>query len=199
MPTPEDWDQGTQMNMKEARLMNTGIYKGQVEHKYDYSAVQFEIPAFGWSSTEHHVGFWFVNPTIEYLSGGATKVELTGHLDNGDGADPTLLNYWRGSHYGGSSCVLSNGEQWTKVIGPFFDLLQFRRFARSIVEKDALAKKKMAAHEAEDFGHTLTGFPVLIIRIQTERQFNLVHWEQELVLADPLYPRSQNEQAFSSA
>ncbi len=119
MPKPEDWDQGTQLNMKEARRLNTGIYKGQVEHKYDYSAVQFDIPAFGWSSTEHKLGLWFINPTIEYLSGGATKVELTGHLDNNAGAAPTLLNYWRGSHYGGSSCGIAQGEAWAKVIGPF--------------------------------------------------------------------------------
>ena len=119
MPKPEDWDKGTQMNFKEARRLNTGIYKGQVEHKYDYSAIQFDIPAFGWSSTRHKIGLWFVNPSIEYLSGGATKVELTGHLDNNEGATPTLLNYWRGSHYGGSVCAIGEGEKWSKVIGPF--------------------------------------------------------------------------------
>lgn len=119
MPKPEDWDKGTEMNMKEARLLNTGMYKGQVEHKYDYSALQFDNPAFGWSSTTEKVGFWFVNPTIEYLSGGATKIELTGHLDNNEGAAPTLLNYWRGSHYGSSSIVIKQGEAWTKTVGPF--------------------------------------------------------------------------------
>jgi rhamnogalacturonan endolyase len=108
-----------QLNMKEVRRLTTGLYSGQVEHKYDYSAVQFEIPAYGWSSTEHHVGLWFVNPSIEYLSGGPTKVELTGHLDVNAGAAPTVLNYWRGSHYGGSSCRIAKGEAWTKVIGPF--------------------------------------------------------------------------------
>jgi len=119
MPTPDDWDKGTPLNMKEARRLTTGLYAGQAEHKYDYSAVQFEIPAFGWSSTTNHVGLWFVNPTIEYLSGGPTKVELTGHLDVNAGAAPTLLNYWRGSHYGGSRCDIPQGEAWTKVIGPF--------------------------------------------------------------------------------
>jgi rhamnogalacturonan endolyase len=113
MASARDWDQGTQLNLKEARRLNTGIYQGQVEHKYDYSAIQFDVPAFGWSSTKEHVGCWLVNPTTEYLSGGATKVELTGHLIG------TLLNYWRGSHYGGSSCNIAQGEAWTRVIGPF--------------------------------------------------------------------------------
>jgi rhamnogalacturonan endolyase len=119
MPKPEDWDAGTQLNMKEVRRLNTGLYAGQIEHKYDYAAIQFDTRACGWSSTKHHIGHWFINPSIEYLSGGATKVELTGHLDVNGGAAPTLLNYWRGSHYGGSSCVISQGEAWSKVIGPF--------------------------------------------------------------------------------
>jgi rhamnogalacturonan endolyase len=145
MPKPEDWDKGTELNMKEVRRLTTGIYSGQVEHKYDYSAIQFEIPAFGWSSTKEKVGLWFVNPSIEYLSGGPTKVELTGHLDNNAGAAPTVLNYWRGSHYGGSSCVAAQGEEWTKVIGPF---LIYCNAAddHDKMWKDALGK---AAREAE--------------------------------------------------
>ena len=113
MAAARDWNEGTQLNLKEARRLNTGIYTGQVEHKYDYSAIQFDVPAYGWSSTKERIGCWMVNPTTEYLSGGATKVELTGHMIG------TLLNYWRGSHYGGSSCNIAQGEAWTRVIGPF--------------------------------------------------------------------------------
>src|SRR5208337_108449 len=118
MPTGFDWDHGVPLNMTEARRLTTGVYSGQAEHKYDYSACQFDIPAFGWSSTTKQIGLFFINPTIEYLSGGATKYELTGHLDDGAGGDPTLLNYWRGSHYGGSTCFVNAGEQWQKVVGP---------------------------------------------------------------------------------
>lgn len=121
MPTPRDWELGTPLNMKEARRLNTGRYKGQVEHKYDYTADQFDTPTFGWLSTAHHLGFWVVNPSSEYLSGGPTKFELTAHLDgsNRGGAAPTILNYWRSSHYGGSVCAIPAGDNWTKVIGPF--------------------------------------------------------------------------------
>src|SRR5262245_62006485 len=123
--TAYDWNHGAVMNMKEARRMRSGLYKGEVEHKYDYSANQFETLAWGWSSTEKRVGIWFVNPTIEYLSGGPTKVELSAHRDatfgtnNAAPAPPCLLNYWRSSHYGGSICVVNSNEMWTKVIGPF--------------------------------------------------------------------------------
>ncbi len=119
MLTPADWLAGTELNFSEARRLNTGIYRGQVEHKYDYSANQFETRAYGWLGTKAHVGFWFINPSVEYLSGGPTKYELTGHLDISPEAAPVLLNYWRSSHYGGAVCSMTNGEVWSKVIGPF--------------------------------------------------------------------------------
>ena len=126
MITTYDWNHGIQMNFKEARRMNTGRYQGMVEHKYDYSANQFTVRAWGWSSSAGHVGIWFVNPSVEYLSGGPTKFELSSHRDatfntsaTNAPAPPTLLNYWRSSHYGGSICNLAATDAWTKVIGPF--------------------------------------------------------------------------------
>jgi rhamnogalacturonan endolyase len=118
MPNGYDWDRGTDLNMKEARRLTTGVKKGIVEHKYDYCADQFDTPAFGWASTKDHVGIYFINPSMEYLSSGPDHFELTGHLDDADGGDPTLLDYWRGTHYGGSILPIAAGEDWTKVVGP---------------------------------------------------------------------------------
>jgi rhamnogalacturonan endolyase len=120
MPTGADWDAGTDLNMKESRRLTTGVYKGRAEHKYDYSADQSKIPAFGWSSTKEHVGLFLINPSFEYLSSGPLHFELTGHIDDGDGGDPTLLDYWRGTHYGGSVLNFAANESWTKVVGPIF-------------------------------------------------------------------------------
>jgi rhamnogalacturonan endolyase len=92
---------------------------GQHEDKYDFTADQFDNPAFGWSSTTKNVGVWFLNPTVEYLSGGPTKVEFLGHRDTNEVQAPTVLNYWRSSHYGGAVVDVAQGEHWTKVIGPF--------------------------------------------------------------------------------
>lgn len=123
--TAYDWDHGTVLNFPEARRMNTGLYRGQVEHKYDYTANQFDTPAWGWSSTAKHLGVWLINPTTEYLSGGPTKMELVAHrdctfTDDLDApAPPCLLNYWRSSHYGGSICNIGTNEAWAKVVGPF--------------------------------------------------------------------------------
>jgi rhamnogalacturonan endolyase len=56
---------------------------------------------------------------VEYLSGGPTKVEFLGHRDTNDVQAPTVLNYWRSSHYGGAVVNVAQGEHRTKVIGPF--------------------------------------------------------------------------------
>jgi rhamnogalacturonan endolyase len=152
MITAYDWNHATQMNMKEARRMNTGMYRGEVEHKYDYSANQFDVRAWGWSSTAKHVGIWFVNPSVEYLSGGPTKFELSAHRDATFStnnltapAPPTLLNYWRGSHYGGSVCAIAQNETWTKVIGPFLIYCNSGE-GHDAMWKDALTK---AAKESQ--------------------------------------------------
>lgn len=119
MPSGMEWDEGETLNLKEARRLKTGKLAGTVEHKYAYSAILGDVPAYGWSGTKLPYGVWMINPSMEYIAGGPTKMELTGHLDVGSGGLPTLLNMWHGSHYGGSVMNLNRDEVWSKVIGPF--------------------------------------------------------------------------------
>lgn len=121
MPSPEDWVRGTQLNLSEARRMNTGVRKGEVEHKYDYAALFSQTPAWGWSSTKQHVGIFIVNPSIEYISGSAVRVDYGGHLDVKASlpADPTLLFSWHSLHYGGRKIPIGADEHWQKIVGPF--------------------------------------------------------------------------------
>jgi len=61
------------------------------------------------------------DPTTEYLSGGAEKLELVCHFDANNNPDPIILDYWCAGHYaGGASCHIPAGEEWNKVIGPIF-------------------------------------------------------------------------------
>lgn len=120
IPSGRDWDRGEPMNLKEVRRIVTGPFAGKVEHKYAYSALHAQLPAYGWYSTQQNWGLWMINGSAEYLSGGPTKVELTGHLDVNTGGVPTLLNMWHGSHYGGSRLMLQKKEPWQRAVGPFF-------------------------------------------------------------------------------
>jgi len=117
---PTDWGTGVVVHAKEQRIMSVGVYKNSVEHKYSYTGVQYKCPAYGWSSTKNHIGLWFINPTIEYLSGGATKTELDCHFGDNGNPPPIILDYWKGSHYGGSALSVAKGEAWSKVVGPIF-------------------------------------------------------------------------------
>lgn len=87
--------------------------------KYVYTATQSTNTTFGWSSTTENIGFYVLNPSMEYMSGGPTKVEFMGHRDTNSAAAPCVLNYWRSSHYGGAEVKVAEGEYWDKVIGPF--------------------------------------------------------------------------------
>lgn len=148
MITPYDWIHGKALNLKEARLMTTGIHAGEVEHKYDYSAMFSKTPAYGWSSTKQNVGIWIINPSIEYINGAPTRIELTGHIDlkNQVPADPTLLFIWHGPHYGGLPIAIDPGESWQKVIGPF--LIYCNSGATpDAMWKNALARAALEKHE----------------------------------------------------
>jgi rhamnogalacturonan endolyase len=117
---PTDWGTGVVVHAKEQRIMSKGVYKNSVEHKYSYSGMQYYTKAYGWSSTKNHVGMWFINPTIEYLSGGPTRLDLDAHFGDNGNPEPIILDYWHSGHYSGASAPIAAGEQWTKVVGPIF-------------------------------------------------------------------------------
>ena len=110
-----DLKNGVVVHAKEQRILNTGIYQNSVEHKYSYCGVMYELPAYGWSSTKDHIGIYFINPSTEYIGGGAEKLDLVCHM----GA--TILDYWTSGHYaGGAGCSVPAGVKWSKVVGPIF-------------------------------------------------------------------------------
>ena len=115
MITNTDQRFGTVIHAKEQRIIAAGNYKNSVEHKYTYCGIMYRLPAYGWSSTKDHIGVYFINPTTEYIGGGAEKMDLVCHMS------ATLLDYWTSGHYaGGAGCNIPAGEAWTKVVGPIF-------------------------------------------------------------------------------
>ena len=117
---PTDWGTGVVVHAKEQRIMSKGVYKNSVEHKYSYSGMQYVTKAYGWSSTKNHIGVWFINPTIEYLSGGPTRIDLDAHFGDNGNPTPIILDYWHSGHYDGTRTNIAAGEEWNKVIGPIF-------------------------------------------------------------------------------
>jgi fibronectin type 3 domain-containing protein len=102
----------------EVSLWTSGIYSGQYEDKYCYSADLGVQRVWGWSSVGSggaNVGLWNVSASAEYYNGGPMKRELMEHIGT------TILNMHNGSHYGGGTDgSWTAGEVWTRVYGPYF-------------------------------------------------------------------------------
>ena len=141
---------GVQGAPVECSLWTNGIYAGQYEDKYKYSADYGGQRAWGWSSVGaggKNVGLWDVAGSVEYYPGGPMKRELMCHIGT------TILNTPHGSHFGGGTdSSWSAGEVWAKVCGPHFiycnaitNTITATNAAAQAIYNDALAQ---AAAEA---------------------------------------------------
>jgi len=103
----------------EVSLWTNGIYAGQYEDKYKYSADFGNQHVYGWSSVGtggKNVGLWNIQASLEYHQGGPMKRDLMEHIGT------TVLNMMNSGHYGGgiNDANWAAGEVWTKVYGPNF-------------------------------------------------------------------------------
>ena len=120
----------------EVSLWTNGIYAGQYEDKYKYSADFGEQRAWGWSSVGaggRNIGLWNISASVEYFNGGPMKRELMEHIGT------TILNDFHGSHFGGGTDSGWNaGEVWTHVYGPYF--IYCNNISSSITDTNAAAQ-----------------------------------------------------------
>jgi rhamnogalacturonan endolyase len=109
---------GVQGAPVEVSLWTNGIYSGQYEDKYKYSADLGLDHVWGWSSVGTgglNIGLWNITASPEYYNGGPLKRELMEHIGT------TVLNMLNGGHYGmGSDGNFVSGEVWAKMSGPYF-------------------------------------------------------------------------------
>ncbi|KAJ4963183.1 hypothetical protein NE237_023122 [Protea cynaroides] len=119
MPMPEDRETGQPLAYPEAVILTHPInpeLKGEVDDKYQYSCENQDSRVHGWISSDPPVGFWMINPSDEFRTGGPVKQDLTSHVG------PTTLSMFVSLHYSGEelSVKIRNGEHWKKVFGPVF-------------------------------------------------------------------------------
>jgi rhamnogalacturonan endolyase len=111
-----DWtgeDHGRELVMREVPQAMDGI-------RYTFAGSWFDHRSYGWASPAKKVGFWLINPSVEYIGGGPTKTDFLTHRDTNAAAPPCILLFSKSNHFGGGSVVVGAGEHWSKVIGPFF-------------------------------------------------------------------------------
>jgi rhamnogalacturonan endolyase len=123
----------------DARSGRYPLMHGEGVDKYVYVTRQADERVSGWTSSTKKIGWFQINPSAEYLSGGPNKAEFTAH------GDSAVLNYWKSSHYGGSNVTVIEGERWTRVVGPFlFYVNEGPSHAAMIADAKAQLKKEEA-------------------------------------------------------
>ncbi|TAL02032.1 MAG: hypothetical protein EPO07_07740, partial [Verrucomicrobia bacterium] len=109
---------GVQTAPVECSMWTNGIYAGQYEDKYKYTADFGSLRVWGWSSVGtggKNIGLWDVAGSVEYYPGGPMKRELFTHIGT------TILNVTHGAHFGGGTdSSYGAGEVWSHVYGPHF-------------------------------------------------------------------------------
>jgi len=118
-PATEDMRSGIMVHAPEQTILKAGYYKNSVEHKYTYCGVMYRLPAWGFASPKNHIGVYLINPTTEYIGGGAEKLDLIGPF--AWGSNNTIQVYWTSGHYaGGANTDIAAGQDWKRVVGPIF-------------------------------------------------------------------------------
>ncbi|XP_058081837.1 uncharacterized protein LOC131229814 [Magnolia sinica] len=85
MPMPEDREppRGQPLAYKEAVRLTNPInpdLQGEVDDKYEYSCESKDNKVHGWICFDPPVGFWQINPSDEFRTGGPLKQSLTSHV-----------------------------------------------------------------------------------------------------------------------
>jgi len=119
VPSGDDIRNGLVVHAKEQTIQKTDLYKNSVEHKYTYSGVMYRHTAWGFSSPTDHIGVYVINPSTEYIGGGAERLDLNGPF--AWHSNSTIQVYWTSAHYGGGAiATIPAGQDWKRVVGPIF-------------------------------------------------------------------------------
>lgn len=155
MPLPDDRtpERSKVLAYPEAVLLVNPLepeFTGEVDDKYQYSCEISRLRVHGWISSNPNpdpqplTGFWQINPSSEFLTGGPLKQELSSHVG------PINLAMFQSAHYAGEDHVLKFGpnEPWKKVFGPVFFYLNSEPAGanRSNLWEDAKAQMIAETH-----------------------------------------------------
>jgi rhamnogalacturonan endolyase len=88
---------------------------GSIKTKYMNSVYWSEVPVYGYVGKQRgqQRGLWMIEASPEYHNGGPVKQGQTVH-------DNVLLRVLQSVHFGASAVTVADGEDWSKVYGPFF-------------------------------------------------------------------------------
>ena len=110
MPQPGDSWEATAI--AEIIKITSGARAGKYDGKYEFSENLIDLKAYGHSSDKNNLGIWAVTANHEYFNGGPMHHDLNAAA----GIIHVCMN---GVHYNDKGFVIPQGEEWSKIYGPY--------------------------------------------------------------------------------
>lgn len=110
MPQPGDAWSAT--GIPEIIKIESGNRAGKFDGKYEFSEALIELKAYGHSSDKNNLGIWAVTANHEYFNSGPTHHDL-------NAASGIIHVCMNGVHYGSAGFNVLQGEDWSKIYGPY--------------------------------------------------------------------------------
>lgn len=136
MPQPGDTWEPTAI--QEIIKITSGERAGKYDGKYQFSENLINLKAYGHSSDKNNLGIWAVMGNHEYFNGGPTHHDL----NSASGIIHVCMN---GVHYNDKGFVVDQGEEWSKIYGPY--LMYANQSSTAVANWDD-AKARAAQDEA---------------------------------------------------
>ncbi|OYX85715.1 MAG: hypothetical protein B7Y83_03830 [Flavobacteriales bacterium 32-34-25] len=137
MPQPGDTWEPTAI--AEIIKITSGVRAGKYDGKYQFSENLIGLKAYGHSSDKNNLGIWAVMGNHEYFNGGPMRRDL----NSAAGIIHVCMN---GVHYNDKGFVINQGEEWSKIYGPY---LMYANQKATAAENWADAKARAAKDETE--------------------------------------------------
>lgn len=110
MPQPGDAWSAT--SIPEIIKIESGERAGKYDGKYQFSESLIDLKAYGHSSDKNNLGIWTVMGNHEYFNSGPSHHDL-------NAASGIIHVCMNGVHYGSAGFNVLQGEEWSKIYGPY--------------------------------------------------------------------------------
>lgn len=110
MPQPGDAWSAT--SIPEIIKIESGVRAGKYDGKYEFSESLIDLKAYGHSSDKNNLGIWTVMGNHEYFNSGPSHHDL-------NAASGIIHVCMNGVHYGSAGFNVLQGEEWSKIYGPY--------------------------------------------------------------------------------
>ncbi|MGQ7945480.1 polysaccharide lyase family protein [Flavobacterium sp. WC2509] len=137
MPQPTDTWSAT--GIPEIIKIESGERAGKYDGKYEFSEALIGLKAYGHSSDKNNIGIWAVTANHEYFNSGPTHHDL-------NAASGIIHVCMNGVHYGSAGFNVLQGEEWSKIYGPYLIYANQKSTANSNWDD---AKTRAAKDETE--------------------------------------------------